>query len=411
MSEPFQRLRIGITGTNGKTGTILLLAFILGQLGYRPAVLDSWRGIRALEKAGRTADDAQSHILLAEVPVEALRQHRLTGDMFDCGILTNLSVDHLTACGTPERYHDLKYSFFQSLPSRGTAVLPADDPIALSLAGEIRHNFISYALSYSRAMITAENIRPNGHRQDFQLCVTSELPLAYGKTLLPCSAGVRLPMAGLHNVANALAAASLALWLTGDLSGIAGAISRFPGIRRNLEIIATDTIRIVDDGACNPAATRSALLATEAIYGPRIHVLHGIYGGGGQTVNRLNARELACFMHKHPESHLFVTRSMYHSKSRDRVRLEEEKAFLDELKKEQVDFYYYPDLPDACESILSHAGQGGLILMVGGATLNRARDMMLQATGEKRASHALIPSGLIAAGHYPCGQAAIINPS
>jgi UDP-N-acetylmuramyl tripeptide synthase len=402
---------IGVTGTNGKTSTILMLSFILEQLGYHPAVMETWQGKTAFERFIQSNQSSNYDCLLVEVPVEALRQRQLSGNLFDCGALTNLSVDHLTSCGTPQQYNRLKARFFSELPPQAKTVIPADDPVVLSMVTDVHSDFISYTIDDPHAMITANNIRHENNMIVFDFIVAAELSTFTGQVITPATAIIKLPMAGRHNVANALTAATLALLLTGDLQGVANSFQQFPGIRRNLEMITFDHVRIVDDSAHNPAAIRTALSAVEARYEGKIHILHGIYGGGGQTINRCNARELATFMHRNTGSQLFVTRSMYHSKNKHQVRLGEEKAFLEELKEHHIDFYYFPDLPDACESILSHTSRNDLILMLGGPTLNRAREIMLRATGEKRASHALVPSELIAVIKCRHGQAVMINPT
>jgi UDP-N-acetylmuramoyl-L-alanyl-D-glutamate--2,6-diaminopimelate ligase len=402
---------IAVTGTNGKTGTILMLAFILQRLGRKPSVMDTWRGLKAFEQFRRAEDPENSGGYLVEVPVESLRQRQLHGNIFDCAALTNLSVDHLATCGSPEQYGRIKSRFFTELPPHAKAVIPADDAETLMWAGEAHPDFISCAVGYPHAMVTAKNIRYTGFHSKFDLAVTAELETYDGRPLSPATAAVRLPIPGRHNVANALTAATLALWLTGDLGGIADSFSHFPGIRRNLEMIIFDSFRIMDDSARNPAAIRAALTAVEDTLKGNIHVLHGIYGGGGVTVNRLNARELAFFLQRNPCSRLFVTRSMHHSHSRYQVRPAEEKAFLEELKKQKVEFYYYPDLPDACESCLSHSETGDLILMLGGPVLNRAREMMIRATGEKRASQVIIPSGFTALPDIELTQSLMVNPT
>lgn len=383
---------IGITGTSGKTTAILMLQYLLREQGLDPAVMDAWKGPAAFKRLINAATDSRNSCILVEVPVEALRQKQLDGTVFNCAALTNLSADHLTTCGSEERYYRIKSGFLQQLPADAKAVIPADDFRALAPAVLEHTQFVTFSLHYPHAMVTAKNMRVCDGYPSFTLTVEAEFAGYTGHYVRPGEATVNLRMAGEHNVANALLAATLALLFTADIEAVAAALCRFPGIRRNMEVISANGCRIIDDGARNPASLRMAL-ATAAQFKPRrTLLLHGIYGGGGQTINRCNARELAAWARRHPHNLLTVTRSMYHCKSRHHVRLAEEKAFLNELKENGVEFAYYPDLPDACESVLSRADKGDLILLAGGPVLNRAREVLLRAYGENTGGTAIIPT-------------------
>lgn len=403
--------RIGITGTNGKTSTILMLAFILEQCGLKPAALDAWRGKLSCEQFVQNATQHNNDCMLMEVPAEALRQRHISGSIFQACALTNLSLDHLTSYSSPKQYYHAKLRFIHELPAGAKTVIPADDLRALTLTAEGHLDFISFGIHYPHAMVMAKNICTRDFLSSFDLTVQADIETFTGQIIAPGSAPVSLPMAGEHNISNALAAATLALLFNLEIKAVANALSRFPGIRRNMEPIVCNQYRIIDDGARNPQSIRACLTAATTMNHKRILMLHGIYGGAGQTINRCNAHEIAFWLHKNPENQLFITRSMYHSKNRHQVRLGEEKAFLSELKNNNVEFAYYPDLPDACESILSHATEHDLILIVGGPVLNRAREIILQATGEKRASHTLVPMDIPLWHETAYRQAVLVNPT
>ncbi|HZK25213.1 MAG TPA: Mur ligase family protein [Oscillospiraceae bacterium] len=386
---------LGVTGTNGKTTTILILGFILEQCGLKPTVLDSWKGTVFLEQAMQQAAAQASDCLLIEVPVDALRRKQLNGRAFQCGALTNLSLDHLTSCHTPDRYLDYKAGFFAQLPERAKAVINADDPSALSLAQEGHVDYITYATHYHNAMIIATNVKQLQTTTNFELKVNEEFVSLNQKIISPASATVQLPLLGLHNVANALLAATLALLFVPDLQAVAQALNRFPGIRRKMEVIPLAQGYLLDDAAHNPAAIQAALATIKDFAADSIYLLHGIYGGGGPKLNEYNARELAHWIQQNPQCQLFITRSMYHCKSKQQVRLHEEKAILRELKEKDIDFAYFPDLADAIDSLLTHLhSSNDLLVFLGGHVLDRASDLLIRAAGERPEGNLLIPSEL-----------------
>jgi hypothetical protein len=128
-------------------------------------------------------------------------------------------------------------------------------------------------------------------------------------------------------------------------------------------------------------------------------------------MNRNNAMELSLWLRRNPRALLIVTRSMYHTKKKFQVRLGEEKAFLSTLKEEGLDFSYFPDLPDALESAVSHVKEGGLLLLLGGSSLNRARDLLLQILGTQTTSCAITPSEIVSTPLSPYAQSVSANPT
>ncbi|HHX74238.1 MAG TPA: hypothetical protein GX699_04970 [Firmicutes bacterium] len=371
----------GFTGTNGKTAAVLLTGFILSRCGLSPAVLDTWKGNISFARFQRQAATDKNDCLLVEVPVDALRLRHISGESFAGAALTNLSLDHLKSCRTQKQYTAIKAAFFARLPAGAKVFVNADDPQSLSLAEEGHVEYLTYAVRYPNAMIVAGNLQRKNMGYTFDLTVKADFSGFGGVTVAPGSAPVRLRLTGLHNVANALLAAAVSLLFVPDVEAVARALSAFPGMRRNMEIIRFNGFTVVDDAATNPAALAAALTAADTLPAARILLLHGMYGGGGQVLNRCNALELAAWKKKHSGSRLFVTRSMYRCRKKHQVHLHEEKAFLTALQDTGTEFAYFPDLPDAVESLLSHAAPGDLLLLLGGPVLNRAQELLLHAAG------------------------------
>ncbi len=143
--HPASRLDlIGITGTNGKTTTSLLIESILRQNGSSPGVLGTlayrWAGkqIPAPLTTPESLDlqrlfydmlhDGVSHVVM-EVSSHALALGRIAGCVFRVGVFTNLSQDHLDFHSTMEEYFAVKRLLFSSCldPRLSTAVANGDD--------------------------------------------------------------------------------------------------------------------------------------------------------------------------------------------------------------------------------------------------------------------------------------------
>jgi UDP-N-acetylmuramoyl-L-alanyl-D-glutamate--2,6-diaminopimelate ligase len=132
---------IGVTGTNGKTSTVQLLAQALYALGRKPATIGTLgSGLHGHIDAGeRTTPDAISvQRLMAdfrdagasdvamEVSSHALSQARVAGVHFHLAVFTNLTRDHLDYHGDMQSYANAKQGLFR-MPGLAAAAINLDD--------------------------------------------------------------------------------------------------------------------------------------------------------------------------------------------------------------------------------------------------------------------------------------------
>lgn len=109
---------VGITGTNGKTTTSLMLASIFEANGWGAGVIGTLSGSRTTPEAPelqRTLAgflDAGHQAAVLEVSSHALALHRVDSTEFDTVVFTNFGHDHLDLHGTPEEYFRAKASLF-----------------------------------------------------------------------------------------------------------------------------------------------------------------------------------------------------------------------------------------------------------------------------------------------------------
>ena len=134
---------VGVTGTNGKTTTVHLIAAILSATGMVTEVLGTLRGPRTTPEApelqqilGARATTARSAVAM-EVSSHALAQHRVDGTRFAAAIFTNLSPDHLDYHRTMEEYFRAKARLFESSFTK-VAVIDIDTTYGRLLADSVR---------------------------------------------------------------------------------------------------------------------------------------------------------------------------------------------------------------------------------------------------------------------------------
>lgn len=214
---PADRLRIiGVTGTKGKTTTVYYIRAILdawlSMQGEKPSALlssiETYDGVNHapaqlttpepldLQRYLRTAVDAGVSCLTMEVSSQALKLQRIGGMKMETGVFLNISRDHISPLEHRnfEDYFQAKLKLFSHCRNV-CANLDADHASRVLAAAACAERVISFGTD-SRALVRGSDVRmENGH-----LCFRLHLPDYEGD--------VRIPMHGIFNAENALAAAA-----------------------------------------------------------------------------------------------------------------------------------------------------------------------------------------------------------
>lgn len=285
--HPEQKLKvIGITGTNGKTTTAHMLASVLSEAGKACGIVGTL-GIRYANKEIApeltTPDPVYLYKIFAdmaacgveyvvmEVSAHALYFGKTDGISFEAGIFTNLTEDHLDFFGTMENYAAAKEKLFR--PGRCRfAVLNYDDAEGRKIGAGCKNAF-SYALE-NPADVFAVDIRENIDGSRFVLNLFDELY------------DIRLRLAGLHNVYNAMAAAECASLLGVSIPVIAAGLAKLPQVSGRLEHVGR--VRGADifvDFAHTPDGLEKALSALRRHCKGRLICVFGC-GGNRETQKR-----------------------------------------------------------------------------------------------------------------------------
>ncbi len=160
--NPSQNLRlVGVTGTNGKTTIASLLYQLFSKAGYKVGLLSTVK-IRVADKeykATHTTPDSLTinryltemneegvEFCFMEVSSHGIHQNRVEGLVFDGGIFTNLSHDHLDYHDTFAEYRDVKKRFFDGLPKGAFALTNVDDKNGALMLQNTAARKVSYAL-------------------------------------------------------------------------------------------------------------------------------------------------------------------------------------------------------------------------------------------------------------------------
>ena len=282
--EPSTRLKVvGITGTNGKTTTAHMLAEIWRSAGKKVGVIGTL-GITYGEKrlaAELTTPDplvlqerlaemlsCGVEFVVMEVSAHALYYKKTEGVRFCACIFTNLTQDHLDFFDTMPAYKRAKMRLFT--PSACPfAVVNADDDMGREIAA-MRLNEGAKTLFYGLnnpadcfAIITDETL----HATECMLNISDKL----------CR--VKIPMTGVHNVYNAMAAATCAMETEVDVGAVAAGLTALKVVPGRLEKVASHCgAEVYVDFAHTPDGLAKSLSALKKYCKGRLICLFGCGG-------------------------------------------------------------------------------------------------------------------------------------
>ena len=279
--SPWRDLRtVGVTGTNGKTTTSLLLRGLLareapaaaigtlGVVGPGGGIEGDTSGLTTpgpVQIADWLSSLARSGVrgVVVESSSHALDQFRLDGIRFDVTAFTNLTRDHLDYHGSRDRYFVAKARLLELGKDGATAVINADDPAwhALRPTGPV----ITYGLGPG-ADLRAADVRLSSRGSTFDLQWHGE------------RARVALPLPGGFNVSNALCAAAGALALGQPLDAVASGLGEALPVPGRLESITREPFDVLVDFAHTPDALEQILRTMKPLVSGRLIV---VFGAGG----------------------------------------------------------------------------------------------------------------------------------
>ncbi|HEX2380993.1 MAG TPA: UDP-N-acetylmuramoyl-tripeptide--D-alanyl-D-alanine ligase, partial [Acidimicrobiales bacterium] len=190
------------------------------------------------------------------------------------GIVTAVELAHTELFGSLEEVAAAKSELVEALPGGGVAILNADRPLVLAMASRTAAQVITFGIDATGVDVTAAAIEV-----DDELRPSFELRSPWG------NASVRLPVAGLHQVSNALAAASAALatGVTPEEVAAGLATASISPWRMELRRASSGAIVINDAYNANPASTEAALRSLAALPARRRIAVLGVMAELGEA--------------------------------------------------------------------------------------------------------------------------------
>jgi UDP-N-acetylmuramoyl-L-alanyl-D-glutamate--2,6-diaminopimelate ligase len=362
--RPSHSMRVvGVTGTNGKTTTTVMIESIAAAAGLtagRIGTLGVFAAGLELPSAHTTpeADDLQRmlaqmrdrgvQMVAMEVSSHGLALHRTDCTSFDVGVFTNLTQDHLDFHGTMEALFQAKLRLFAEYPrwSRNgfVGVVNVDDPRGQDVARATKGRTITYGMS-READLRARNVLVHVGSVRFETeGISGNLQ-------------IELPIGGAFQVSNALGAIGAALALGLPTSAIVEGLRSMEPVPGRFEAVATSREwNVIVDFAHTPDGLQSLLASARSRNPARIILVFGCGGNRDRTKRPVMGRIAGAV------ADVVIVTS-------DNPRHEEPHAIIREilpgLDGSRAEVYVEADRRKAIELALRMAQAGDLILLAG----------------------------------------------
>lgn len=289
---PGRKLKvIGVTGTDGKTTTVRLIAAILKAAGKQVGWVDSvsvGMGDREEPTGFHTttpdAHELQGYLsqmvaagveyVVLESTSHGLAQHRVTACEYDVAVLTNISHEHLDYHGTYEAYREAKAMLFRAL---GTSALkPGMRKVALLNADDSSYDYL-------RRVIPTDLQLSYGLRKPADVRSRNVAASATGLSFTVLGPGIEVsidsPLLGGYNVYNILAAIGVAHSQSLDMRAMQAGVAAMRGVPGRMERIDRgQPYVVIVDFAHTPNALENALRTVRGLAEKEVTVVFGCAG-------------------------------------------------------------------------------------------------------------------------------------
>ena len=245
---------IVIAGSHGKTTTTSLVASIFQKTKLDPTIINGGviNSIKNTAKLGKSdwsileADESDGSFI--HIPPTY-------------SIVTNIDREHMDFYKSVQDLKKYFIQFINKVPSFGKSFICLDDKINKDIIKDLNNkNFYTYGTDY-RSNFLIRNLRQSKEFTDFDLYIN--VP---NKKKLHIKR-IRIPLLGVHNVRNAVAAAAIALTVGISVSIIKKGLLKFRGVQRRFNKIFTyNGMDFYDDYAHHPTEIKFVLEGVGKVY-------------------------------------------------------------------------------------------------------------------------------------------------
>jgi UDP-N-acetylmuramoyl-L-alanyl-D-glutamate--2,6-diaminopimelate ligase len=366
---------IGVTGTNGKTTTTMLIKSVLESVGMKSGLIGTVSYEIGEEKvdASRTTPEAlELHeffykmseagcaACVMETSSHALTLKRTHGLRYDVAVFTNLTRDHLDFHGTMENYFNAKKILFDELGENAVAVTNQDDPYGERIVSETKAHVMRYAVQEKNSPVqkTSDVLAKVMNYQLFGTSATIEYKTKSGTD---AKAAV-FKQIGKFNLYNILAAYGACAALGIEQDDILRGIAKCAGVPGRMEQIwSNDQRTAVVDYAHSPDALVNVIRALKEVMTADARLIT-VFGCGG---NRDKGKRPEMGKIADEESSVVILTSDNPRSENPETILDDIEAGMSEPRRMGTEFYRIENREAAIRQGISLLKQKDVLLVAG----------------------------------------------
>ena len=245
---------IVVVGSHGKTTTTSLVAAIFQRTNLDPTIINGGviNSIKNSAKLGRSdwsileADESDGSFV--HIPPTY-------------SIITNIDREHMDFYKTEKDLKNYFIRFIEKIPSFGKSFICIDDKINCEILKNLNsQNIYTYGKNI-KSNFLIQNIKQNKTYTEFNLKIN--LPNKKQKFIKK----IKIPLLGIHNVRNAVAASAVAITVGISIKNIKEGLLNFKGVQRRFNKIFTyKNVDFYDDYAHHPTEIKFVLDGVDKVY-------------------------------------------------------------------------------------------------------------------------------------------------
>ena len=245
---------IVVAGSHGKTTTTSLVASIFQKTKLDPTIIN-----------GGVINSLKSSAKLGKSDWSILEADESDGSFVHIpptySIITNIDREHMDFYKTIDDLKKYFSEFINKIPSFGKSFICIDDKINKELIKDIKSkNFYTYGKNI-KSNFLIKNIIQKKEMSQFDLIVN--LPNKKKQIIK----NIKIPLIGIHNVGNSVAAAAVALTVGITINDIKNGLLRFNGVQRRFnKIFSLNGVDFYDDYAHHPTEIKMTLDGVKKVY-------------------------------------------------------------------------------------------------------------------------------------------------
>ena len=248
---------IVVVGSHGKTTTTSLITSIFQKTKIDPTVIN-----------GGVINSIKNSAKLGKSDWSILEADESDGSFIHIpptySIITNIDREHMDFYKSMDDLEKYFINFIKKVPSFGKSFICLDDPVNNKIIKKLKNrNFYTYGL-HSKSNFLIKNVNQNKTFTEFDILVN--VPNKKRTKIKK----IRIPLLGIHNVRNSVAATAVAITIGISISDIKKGLKNFKGVQRRFNKIFTyNNIDFYDDYAHHPTEITSILDGVRNAYKDR----------------------------------------------------------------------------------------------------------------------------------------------